>query len=356
MSNFNPKSGLTYNRSQKVQRVCVPILLTASGTPDLGAAASFAVLANSTVTNTGNSVLTGNLGLYPGTSVTGFPPGTFSGTEHVADSTADNAQIAAQATYTDLQSRPAGTTESALGGLTLTAGTYTSASSMSLTGTLTLNAAGNPNAVWIFQIGSTLTTASASSVVLENGAQAGNVYWQVGSSATLGTTTTFVGNIIAEASITVNTGASVNGSLIALTGAVTLADNAVSVAAGSSSAPTITSDETAMIFFQTDNVNQISAQLAVNETATYTQATNDSSGIFHVLVAIDEPIAEVTKAELTGRTSTGTAFKSVVLGSATGITTGTAGGSQIMLTVNANESITSNSIDACLEVQYTTKF
>jgi hypothetical protein len=200
------------------------------GNPLIGPnAAGFAVIAYSTITNTGNSVLTGNLGLYPGTSVTGFPPGTVSGTQYIDDATAQNAINAAQATYNAIVAMPAGTTivGGTLGGLTLTPGVYTASSSASLTGTLTLDAQGNPDAQWIFQIGSTLTTASASTVNIINGGVPGNVFWQVGSSATLGTTTTFQGNIIAQASITANTSASVNGRLFALTGAVTLGDNAV---------------------------------------------------------------------------------------------------------------------------------
>jgi hypothetical protein len=202
--------------------------------PNLGRAGAFAVLASSTVTNTGSTTLTGNLGLYPGTSVTGFPPGTFSGNEYVSDGggIASGAQTDALAAFTAANALPGGTTLAGglLGGLTLTPGVYVCTSTASLTGTLTLNANGNPNAVWVFQIGSALTTASASSVVMTGGGNPGNVFFVCGSAATLGTTTSFQGNILADTSITVNTGATVKGSLYALTGAVTLAGNTVAIA------------------------------------------------------------------------------------------------------------------------------
>lgn len=193
--------------------------------PTLGAADSYAVLAASTITAAGTEVVTGNLGLYPGTSVTGFPPSTVSGSQDIANTAALNAQLSATAAYNDLAARTGAINESGndLGTLTLVAGVYKYNTSAQLTGTLTLDAGGNPNAVWIFQIGSTLTTASASSVNIINGGSAGNVFWQVGTSATLGTTTAFKGTIIANASITSNNGVTTSGRLFALTGAVTFA-------------------------------------------------------------------------------------------------------------------------------------
>ena len=163
---------------------------SAQTAPSLGAAQSFAVLGASTVTNTGSSVITGDLGVSPGTAVTGFPPGlVVSGTIHGADAAALAAQDAVTAAYNSLvgQACTQDLTGQDLGGQTLTAGVYCFSSSAQLTGTLTLNAQGNANAVFIFKMGSTLTTASASSVVLINGGSPGNVFWQVGSSATLGT-------------------------------------------------------------------------------------------------------------------------------------------------------------------------
>jgi hypothetical protein len=219
--------------------------VAATAPVNVGLASSFAVLAGSTITNTGSSVVTGDIGLYPGSSVTGIPPLTYTGTEHVADSTAMNAQGAATAAFTDASTRTPYTTVAAdLGGQILPAGVYFSSSSMALTGAVTLNGGGDPNAVFIFEIGSTLTTASASSVVLENGASACNVFWQVGSSATLGTTTSFAGTLVASSSATLNTGATVNGRIIALNGAVTLDGNTITNTCSASVATTTTTSAT----------------------------------------------------------------------------------------------------------------
>jgi outer membrane autotransporter protein len=201
---------------------------------NLGTAADFAVLGGSTVTNTGTSILTGNLGVSPGSAITGFPPGivTPPGATHAADAVAIQAQSDLTAAYLSLLSRPttANLTGQNLGGLTLTPGVYSFDSSAQLTGALTLNALGNPNAVFIFKIGSTLTTASSSTVTVINGGPGSNVFWRIGSSATLGTTTSFVGDILAQTSITLNTGANIAcGSALAQTGAVTLDTNRISI-------------------------------------------------------------------------------------------------------------------------------
>lgn len=203
----------------------------------LGTAGEFSVLAGSTVTNTGPTVISadaglgGNLGVSPGSAVTGFPPGivTPPGTQHVADEVAAQAQADLTTAYNTAAGLACdqNLTGQDLGGLTLTTGVYCFSSSAQLTGTLTLDAQGNPDAVFIFQIGSTLTTASNSSVVLVNGAQACHVFWQVGSSATLGTNTAFSGNILALTSITLVTGADVEGRLLARNGAVTLDSNVI---------------------------------------------------------------------------------------------------------------------------------
>jgi hypothetical protein len=197
---------------------------------NLGTASSFAVLAGSTVTNTGSSVITGNLGVWPGTAVTGFPPGIVTGgTIHATDAVAHTAQTDLTTAYNVAMGlTPTATlTGKDLGNMVLTPGVYFFASSAQLTGTLTLNNLGNPNALFVFQIGSTLTTASNSAVVFTNSLDK-NVYWQVGSSATLGTTTTFAGNILALTSITLNTGASIScGSALARNGAVTLDNNVI---------------------------------------------------------------------------------------------------------------------------------
>lgn len=199
---------------------------------DLGTSNNFAVLGGSTVTNTGSSVVNGDLGLSPGTSVTGFPPGVVSGTIHIADSTAASAQTSLTTAYNNAASQPCDTdlTGQDLGGLTLTPGVYCFSTSAQLTGTLTLNAQGDPSAVFIFRIGSTLTTASNSRVNLINSTQSCNVFWQVGSSATLGTNTIFTGNILALTSITLNTGATVDGRVLARNGAVTLDTNIITTA------------------------------------------------------------------------------------------------------------------------------
>jgi len=198
----------------------------------LGTAADFAILGDQTVTNTGTTVITGDLGLHPGTSVTGFPPGTVVGEQHITDATALQAQTDATNAYNCLRAlTTTAVTDGDIGGDTLTPGVYEASSSLGITGTLTLDGGGDPNAVFIFKTGSTLITASSANVLLTNGAQPCNVYWLVGSSATLGTDTDMVGNIIAIASVTFNTGADLVGRAIALGGAVTLDTNIVSACA-----------------------------------------------------------------------------------------------------------------------------
>jgi type VI secretion system secreted protein VgrG len=205
----------------------------AQSAPPLGSAQSFAVLAASTVTNAGPTVITGDLGVSPGTAVTGFPPGTMTGgTIHAGDAAATAAQAAAHTAYANLVAQPCGsnltgkTLGTSPGAVTLSPGVYCFDSSAQLTGTLTLDGSGT----YVFKMGTTLTTASKSSVVLAKGATAGNVFWQVGSSATLGTNTVFVGSILANTSDTITTGASVTGRVFALTGAVTLSENRIRAA------------------------------------------------------------------------------------------------------------------------------
>jgi ice-binding like protein/Big-like domain-containing protein len=184
---------------------------------------NFSVLAGSTVTNTGSTVISGDVGVSPGTAVTGFPPGLAGGAIHSADGAAAQAQAALTAGYLDAAGRSGGTTVAGdLVGQTFTAGVYKSTSSLAISGDVTLDAQGNSAAVFIFQISSTLTTGSGSHVVLANGAKACNVFWQVGSSATLGTNSVFKGNILALTSITITTGVNVEGRALARNGAVTL--------------------------------------------------------------------------------------------------------------------------------------
>lgn len=206
----------------------------------LGTAQNFAVLGGSTVTNTGPTVVTGDLGVSPGSAVTGFPPGiVVGGTIHAADAVAAQAQSDLTVAYNTAAGLPCTTnlTGQDLGGLTLTPGVYCFDSSAGLTGTLTLDFQGNPNAFFLFQIGSTLTTASGSNVVFINGGQSCGAFWQVGSSATFGTATAFAGNVLALASITMTTGATSSGGLFARTGAVTLDTNVVSVVGSCGSGP-----------------------------------------------------------------------------------------------------------------------
>ena len=212
---------------------CNASLVVAQTAPPLGQAGSFAVLGASAVTNTGPTVVTGDLGIWPNTasSITGFPPGIVNGATHPGDAVAQQAQTDVTAAYNNLAGQACSTgndlTGTDLGGLTLTPGVYCFSTSAQLTGTLTLDAQGNSAAVFVFQIGSTLTTASASRVLVINGGSSCNVFWQIGSSATLGTTTAFAGNILALADITLNTGVVAPGRALARTGAVTLDTNGV---------------------------------------------------------------------------------------------------------------------------------
>ena len=212
---------------------CTPSSSTSSHSAAvLGTAESFAVLSGSTVTSTGPTTIVGNLGVSPGLAVTGFPPGMVTGgVIHSGDAVAMQAQSDLTTAYNALAGLACDhdLTGQDLGGLTLTPGVYCFSSSAQLTGALTLDAQGNPDALFVFQIVSTLTTASNASVLVINGAGSCNAYWVVGSSATLGTTTTFVGNILALTSIALTTGVQVSGRALARNGAVTMDTNHVEV-------------------------------------------------------------------------------------------------------------------------------
>jgi len=195
-------------------------------TVGLGTANAFAVLAGAGITNTGPTTITGDVGTFPTTTISGFPPATVSGTNHAGDAVTQTAKTDLVSAYGDAAGRgPTNPVVADLGGQTLAAGVYNSASSIGLTGAVTLS--GTSSDVWIFQAGSTLTTATGSSVVLTGGAQSCNVFWQVGSSATIGTGSSFKGTIMALTSITVTTGASVDGRVLARNGAVTLDTNRI---------------------------------------------------------------------------------------------------------------------------------
>src|ERR1700693_2324303 len=201
----------------------------AASVVSLGAADTFAVLGGSTVTNTGATVVTGDLGVSPGTAVTGFGPGVvLNGSIHMNDALAMQAHADAATAYAQLAGETPTTDLSGmnLGGMILTPGVYHFGTTAQLTGTLTLDTGGDPNAAFHFQIGTTLTTDPSSMITLLNGSSA-NIFWQVGTSATIGVNSVFYGSILADQSITVNSGATINGRAIAINGAVTLDTNTI---------------------------------------------------------------------------------------------------------------------------------
>jgi hypothetical protein len=209
----------------------IPTQTTTQGPVAMGAAVNLAILAGTAVSNTGATVITGDLGLSPGTSVGGFPPGILNGTLHINDAIATQAKLDLTAAYNDVAGRTATdivTLSGNIGGLTLTPGLYKSTSSLAISsGDLTFDAKGNPNAIFIIQIASSLTVTSGRKVFLAGGASAANIFWQVGSSATFGTTSDFKGTVLAMQSVTFNTGAKLNGRALARSGAVAMAGNTI---------------------------------------------------------------------------------------------------------------------------------
>ncbi|TAN31294.1 MAG: DUF3494 domain-containing protein [Actinomycetota bacterium] len=251
---INGRTGFTVGLAAvSAATISLVVLLVASGTAQatvavvpLGTSGSFAVLAGTGITNTGTTTINGNIGSYPTGSETGFASLVLNGTNYPADTTSQVAQNDLVTAYNDAAAE--GPTTAIAGGTlgveTLTPGVYNSGSTIQLNGPLTLNGNNNPNSVFVFQAGSGLTTASASQVILENGAQACNVFWQVGSSATLGSGSSFQGTILASASVTLGSSAVVSGRLLAHTGDVTLISNTVTVPTCISSVVTTTTTTT----------------------------------------------------------------------------------------------------------------
>lgn len=291
----------------------------------LGTADPYSVLAGTTVTNTGSSTLQGDLGVSPGSAIEGFPPGVSAGTIHAADAVALQAQSDVGIAYDNAAGQALTTSVSGdLVGRTLTEGVYNSTSSLALGGQLTLDGQGNPNSVFIFQVASTLVTASASSIILTNGAQACNVFWQVGSSATLGTASSFKGTILALTSITVQTSATVEGRALARNGQVSLDTNVFTspacITTPTTSAPATTGTPTATV------------TPTGTATATPTATTTPSASATVTSPAATTPTATETSATGGGGTGTDEATSSATLartgngagnGSATGRNQGT---------------------------------
>jgi hypothetical protein len=255
----------------------------------LGSAASYSVLAGTTVTNTGSTTLQADLGVSPGSAITGFPPGVSAGAIHAADAVALQAQSDVGIAYSNAAGQALTTSVSGdLVGRTLTEGVYNSTSSLALSGQLTLDGQGNPNSVFIFQVASTLVTASASSIILANGAQACNVFWQVGSSATLGTASSFKGTILALTSITVQTSATVEGRAMARNGQVSLDTNVFTTPAcittpttsapATTGAPTATGTPTDTVSATATTTTTPSATATVTATPTATETLATGAG------------------------------------------------------------------------------
>ncbi|MBA3971017.1 MAG: DUF3494 domain-containing protein [Bacteroidetes bacterium] len=209
----------------------VPLQTTVQGPVALAGASTFAILAGSAISSTGATTITGDMGLSPGSSLGGFPPGILVGTQHINDASANQAKLDLTAAYNDAAGRTATdivTISGNLGGMTLTPGLYKSTSSLAISsGDLTFDARGNASAVFIIQMASTLTTTSGRKIILIGGASAANIYWQVGTSATFGTTSVFKGNVLAYQSITFNTGATLDGKALARNGAIVMAGNTI---------------------------------------------------------------------------------------------------------------------------------
>ncbi|WP_211283271.1 ice-binding family protein [Propionicimonas paludicola] len=250
-------------------------------TVGLGTAGSYSVLGGETVTNTGPTELSGDLGVAPGTEIVGFPPGDVGGATHAGDAEAGQAKSDLTTAYNNAAGQASDESVGAeLGGRTLTPGVYTASSATQITGTLTLDAQGDPGAVFIFQVGSDLTAASNSQVLLLNDAQSCHVFWQVSRSATIGTSADFVGTIMALTSITVDSGADVQGRALARNGAVTLDNNRftnVTCATTSTSSPTPTDTATSSPTSSPTSTGSPTASPTQSDTSTASPTTSDSA-------------------------------------------------------------------------------
>jgi Ice-binding-like len=263
----------------------------------LGTAQSFSVLAGGGITNTGPTRVSGDIGTFPTTSVTGLGSLSVGGTNHGGDAVTQRAKTDLVTAYTVAAGEgPTSPIAGDLAGRTLVAGVYNSASSIGLSGALTLNGQGDPNAVFVFQAGSSLTTASGSHIVLINGAQACNVFWKVGSSATLGTGSTFLGSVIALSSITVTTGVTVDGRVLARNGAVTLDTDTITTS--SCASPPVTTAPTKT----TPTISDAQKKLAAKKLAAAAKkaAAKKAADLKKLIVKITPPRPAVHGYGLTG--------------------------------------------------------
>jgi hypothetical protein len=325
----------------KASLMVLTIAASANGAVDLGTAAAYGVLGGSTITNTGLTVIGAPIGLSPGSSITGFPPGIDKG-EDINNGPATQAKADAETAYQVLAGLPSSKdlTGTDLGGQTLLPGVYTFSSSGGLTGTLTLDGGGAANSQFVFQFGSTITTASVSSVVLINGAQACNVFWQVGSSATLGTGTKFLGNVVARTSITVTTGVSLSqGGFYALDGAVTLDTNSIdpngacgalpatpSSATPSSASPTniVTLSSITVTTPSIISITPLPSVVTITTTSTKTNSASTTTITISVPVTVTQTVSASTfKTTCTSTTTKWTTKPQTTTASATKCPTGT---------------------------------
>jgi len=221
----------SYNTPNADNPTIIPIQTQKLPNVELGDAKDFAIIAGSAITSTGNTAITGNIGLSPGSSVGGFPPGIVTGNFEVNNTVSLQAKLDLTTAYNDAAGRTSTdivTLSGNIGGLTLTPGLYKSTSSLAISsGDLSFDAKGNGEAIFIIQIASALTVTSSRRIILIGGAMAHNIFWQVGSSATFGSASEIKGNILAMQSITFNTGATLNGRALAQIGGVVLAGNTI---------------------------------------------------------------------------------------------------------------------------------